>query len=424
MALIKPFKGIRFNQSLVKNLGHVITPPYDVIDDIEQERMLKSSPYNLVRLEYGQPLPEDNEEENHYSRAAETLQQWLKNGILKLDSKNSYYLYEQCYIYNHQEFKRLGIIASLKLQPYSDKIILRHERTMSGPKADRMKLLTSTRTNISPIFTLFPDPDNRIKEFFDAVDQNNPELEFAGDFDEGHRLWSITDPLIQDELTAYLAPQPILIADGHHRYETALNFYKDSKPDDTPGAGYILTVMSSLKDNGLRALPTHRLLRNLSPGQKKNLNKMAEKQFKIIEWGSSHEMDRDKFLKDLTALNHNKCGFGLITVDQASFLVPGNQSCVESLPVSLLHEKLLKPALALGVRKEIDKKMLSYPHSVNTAIDAVISGSADAAFILETVSPSEVIECAQKDIILPQKTTFFYPKLPGGLVLYNMDLSY
>ena len=424
MALIRPFKGIRFNQSLVKNLGHVITPPYDVIDDAEQERLLQSSPYNIVRLEYGQTQPEDNKTENHYNRAAETLMQWLKNGILKPDNRNSYYLYEQRYIYNHQEFKRLGIIAALKLQPYSDKMILRHERTMAEPKADRMRLLNSTRTNISPIFTLFPDPENRINDFFALVDQNNPEIEFTGDFDQSHRLWSITDPSIQEDLTTYLAPQPLLIADGHHRYETALNFYKNSEQNETPGAGYILTIMSSLKDNGLRALPTHRLLRALSPGQKKNLHKMAEKQFKIIEWGNSHEMDRDKFLKDLAAVNHDKCGFGLITGEHASFLIPGNQSCLDALPVSLLHENLLKPALALGVRKEIDKRMLSYPHSVNAAIDAVISGSADVAFILETVSPSEVLEYAQKDIVLPQKTTFFYPKLPGGLVLYNMDLSY
>lgn len=424
MAVIRPFKGIRFNQSLVNDLGKVITPPYDVIDTAEQERLHQSSPYNIIRLEHGKTYPGDNETENRYSRATDTLSNWLKNEILRPDSRNSYYLYEQCYTYKQREFKRRGVIAALKLQPYSENMILRHELTMAGPKADRLELLARSRTNTSPILTLLPDPENSISVFFTSVEQDKPEVDIAGDYGQRHHLWRITDTALQEDLTAYLSPQPLLITDGHHRYETALKFYQNLGQDEITGAGYILTIMVSIKDPGLLVLPTHRLLSGLGARQKKNLFKKTENKFKMLKRGNPRELNREKYLKELASLGREKCGFGFITGEQSYLLIPENKSCNGALPVSLLHEELLKPVLAPGESSEVDKEMISYPHDINTAVDAVIAGSADAAFILETIQAPEVLDLARKGMVMPQKTTFFYPKLPSGLVLYNMDLSY
>ncbi len=424
MAVIRPFKGIRFNREKVNDPGRVITPPYDVIDRPEQERLHQLSPYNIIRLEYGKIYPDDNEIENRYSRAAETLNLWLKNEILKPDSRKSYYLYEQRYTYNRQEFKRRGVVAALKLQPYSDHVILRHERTMAAPKADRLELLTRTRTNISPIFTLMPDPENRIKDYFAIIEEYKPLVDLGADSGMGHRLWNITDQAIQEELTAYLSPQPLLIADGHHRYETALNFYQNSDHGKTPGAGYILSIMVCMNDPGLLVLPTHRLVSGLDREQKENLFNAVKNNFKMVERGSPGELNRGKYLGELASLSREKCGLGFITGEQSYLLIPEGESCGETLPVSLLHERLLKPVLSPGAGGEADKDLISFPHDIETVLKAVVSGSADAAFILETIRAPEVLDRAGKGLVMPQKSTFFYPKLPGGLVLYNMDLSW
>jgi len=424
MAAIRPFKGIRYNQSKVNFLGNVITPPYDVIDNEEQKRLHDLDPYNIIRLEYGKTLPGDDNKNNLYSRARETFNQWLNDEILFQEKENCFYLYEQEYTYSQVMYSRRGIIAALRLTPYSEQKVLPHELTMSGPKADRLELLKSLRTNVSPIFTLFPDPDQQLDYFFSAINTEKPLLEAKEPSGQTHRLWAIDNRDLQEQLTAYLAPQPLLIADGHHRYETALNYAGDQNNQKDPGSGYILTIMVSMKDRGLLVLPTHRLLSGLSQSQKDKLNRIVEKEFKLTSLGDPHQLGRKYLLKEIkkATLDHN--GFGLITGRDAYILKPLDSQPEEQLPVELLHERILKPLLDKADKSAIvDQNMISYPHDLDTAVDEVITGYADAAFILEPVAVEQVLEHARKGKIMPQKSTFFYPKLPSGLVLYNMDLS-
>ncbi len=424
MAAIRPFKGIRYNQSKVNFLGNVITPPYDVIDNEEQKRLHDLDPYNIIRLEYGKTHPGDDSENNRYSRARETFNQWLNDQILFPENENCYYLYEQEYTYNQVNYSRRGIIAALKLTPYSEQVVLPHELTMSGPKADRLELLKNLRTNVSPIFTLFPDPDQQLDYFFSAINTDKPLLEAKEPSGQTHRLWAITSSDLQEKLTTYLRPQPLLIADGHHRYETALNYAGNQNSQKDPGSDYILTIMVSMKDRGLLVLPTHRLLSGLSQSQKDKLNRIIKNEFKLISLGDPHQLDRNYLLKEINKASLDHYGFGLITGRDACILKPLDNGSEKQLPVELLHERIIKPLFDQGEKSIIvDQEMISYPHDHNTAVDEVITGYADAAFILEPVAVEQVLEHARKGKIMPQKSTFFYPKLPSGLVLYNMDLS-
>lgn len=425
MAVIRPFRGIKYNQSIIGDMGSVITPPYDVIDSSEQEILHERSPYNTIRLEYGRSCAADNQAENRYTRAAANYKKWFEDEILLPDKAKNYYLYEQSFSYNGREYLRRGVAAALKLTPYTDKAVLPHELTMTGPKADRMELLKQLRTNVSPIFTLVPDPENKINKLFSAVDYANPSLAATDHSGQTHRLWPLADKKLQEELTDYLAPQPLLIADGHHRYETALSYHQEQEQGKSPGAGFTLTIMVSMKDPGLLVLPTHRLLSGLTADQKDTMFKIIEREFEMIETGDLRQIDHAGYFETVSTTGRKKNGFGFITAGRAFILIPrSSPAATNSLPVELLHQRVLKPILAEGYNSDPDGKMISYPHDFEYTVSAVFNASADAAFILAPLAVDKVLERARQGRVMPQKSTFFYPKLPGGLLFYDIDISY
>jgi uncharacterized protein (DUF1015 family) len=427
MAAIKPFKAIRYNPSLISDPGAVITPPYDVISAEEQNRLHQKSPYNIIRLEYGKTYPADNDNNNRYTRASDTLNKWLSAGVLKADDEPLYYLYEQSYTYDSITYKRRGIVAALGLEPYQSKVVLPHELTMTEPKKDRLQLLSSSRANISPIFTLFPDPEKRMAAFFARIDNDKPLLEAIEDSGQSHRLWEISDTALQADFTAYMADQPLLIADGHHRYETALKYYQDTlntKVIIPPGAANILTVMVSINDSGLLMLPTHRLLSGLNSEDISALHQVIKDQFTVIDFGDPLQLDSQEYWQELVQQSHTKNGFGFITKENASLLIPKDFAIVDALPVSLLHDRILKPVLSTEAGTEAIKNTLGFSHDFSSSLDSVLSGNADAAFILHTIPIDAVFNRASRGIIMPQKSTYFYPKLPSGIVLHHMELSY
>jgi uncharacterized protein (DUF1015 family) len=427
MAAIKPFKAIRYNPSLISDPGAVVTPPYDVISTDEQDSLHQKSPYNIIRLEYGKTYPADSDINNRYTRASDTLKQWLDADVLKADDEPLYYLYEQSYTYESVNYKRRGIVAALGLEPYQSKVILPHELTMTGPKKDRLQLLSSSRTNISPIFTLFPDPEKRMADFFARADTDKPFFEAIEDSGQTHRLWAISDSALQADLTAYMADQPLLIADGHHRYETALKYYQDiqdRKAIIPPGAANILTVMVSIHDPGLLMLPTHRLLSGLSSEDINALHQVIYDQFTTIDFGDPRQLDRQEYWQQLVQQSRTKNGFGFITKENASLLFPNDFANVDALPVSLLHDRILQPVLSTEAGTEAIKNTLSFLHDFSSSLDSILSGNADATFILDTIPIDAVFDRASRGIIMPQKSTYFYPKLPSGIVLHHMELSY
>lgn len=423
MASIKPFKGIRYNRSLVSNPADLITPPYDVISPFEQEQLHAKSPYNIIRLEFGKVEAGDNDTENRYSRAANIINLWLQEKVLQVEGTHSYYLYEQCFTYNSSQFRRRGLFAALKLEPYSSRVILPHEITMAGPKKDRLELLSHSRTNISPIFTLFPDPEGEMEIYFESVINGDPLIDTTDDSGQNHRVWQINDPVLLDQITASLSPQPLLIADGHHRYETALNHFQQTGKTGSPGAGYVMSILVSMKDPGLMILPTHRILGPLSKGQGKLLAKLIEKEFTIVDYGDPRLLNRERFLEELERrLAEN--AFGYLSSRQSCLLVPKNKKGDSELSVSLLHDHLLKPLLSLEDDEEKAADILSFSHDFSSTLQEVVEGNSEAAFILPTIPVKKVLDYALQGMTMPQKSTYFYPKMPSGLVLRHLDLSY
>ena len=239
MAIVIPIKGLRYNPALISNLKEVVTPPYDVIDAAAQEKYYKCSPYNIIRLEYGKDLPGDNESCNRYTRAAADFKSWLESRVLTPESSPALYLYEQEFTIGGERKVRSGFICGVKLEPYEKGVILPHEETMPKHKADRLKLMRACRANFSPIFSLYEDREKRVETVLrEAVEGTAPDVDFTDEWGESHRLWVITSGEVINKVQQAMAGKRIFIADGHHRYETALNFKREQAARETEASGF------------------------------------------------------------------------------------------------------------------------------------------------------------------------------------------
>ena len=421
LAVIKPFRGITYNRKLIKDPGSTITPPYDVIDPEEQERLHRENPYNIIRLEYGKTYPEDNEAENRYTRAAATLQQWQQNKILLLEQEQKFYFHEHSFQWRGKTMARFGLMAALKLESYASGLVLPHELTMAGPKADRYQLFQNTRANFSPIFMLFPDSEQKMEAYREIITAREPAFEASDSSGHYHRLWPVHDPELIANLTAYLAERPVLIADGHHRYETAYHYSCKTDLDRLPGAGFVLSTLVGTGDPGLLMLPAHRILHELDKRQDKKLQQIIGDHFFFLDRGRPRELDRETFIAELDQLAPKSGATGCITHTRAGLLIPKRKPETTDLPVTILHENLFDPVMATGNNKTQAK--IDYTHEASQAFDAVLDGTADMAFLIGPMPVDKILERARKGLLMPQKSTYFYPKLPGGLVIYHMELS-
>ncbi|MFO7953078.1 MAG: DUF1015 domain-containing protein [Bacillota bacterium] len=426
MAEVRPFKGIRYNLSAVKEPAAVIAQPYDIISPADQEHLHQKNPYNIIRLEYGKSYPGNGAFNNRYTRAKVTFYRWLQEKILLIDPQPGFYFHEQNYTFRKQTYRLRSIFAALKLEPYTNRVILPHESTLAGPKEDRYKLLEATRANFSPIFTLAPDPGNQMADFFSRVIKKEPLFESGEYSSSRHRLWTVTEPGLLEEIIASIKKQSLLLADGHHRYETALNYLNRTDQERIPGAAYILAALVSIHDPGLLMLPTHRLLSGLAKTQKTRLDKLIADQFIVTLEADPATLDKEKFLAELNRISFQKSGFGYITPQKACLLTPKINSGMpgkQAPAVSVLHENLLNQVINNEIDHDSFTAKINFLHDFATALNSVNAGSADAAFIMGTFPVSKVFEETRQGRLLPQKSTYFFPKMPGGLVIYHMGKS-
>lgn len=431
MPHIMPFKGIRYNMALISAPGSVITPPYDVISPEDQDMLYNQNPYNVIRLEYGKSFSEDSSEDNRYSRTTKAFNDWLDQGILQVDKDSFYYCHEQTFKWRGEIFQRFGILAALKLEPYCSGLVLPHEKTMAGPKEDRFKLLKQTGANFSPIMAIFPDQEYLMATCREQVCFKEPVVDAYDYSGHRHRLWPVDDRDLTVKLTACLKDRPALIADGHHRYETALHYSKTVNLDRLPGAGYILTTLIAAEDPGLLMLPTHRLVSTQNAAQKTRLEALIEKEFTFINRGLPEELKTQTFNQELEPLAAKNRAIGFITEGRAGFLIPQRKIASTDLPLTILHERLLEPALAVENKNDEhpqagssqQKIQLTFTPDIAEALTAVLERKADKAFIIAPMPVAKVLERARMNLIMPRKSTYFYPKLPVGLVLYHCELS-
>ena len=379
-----------------------------------QARYLSLSPYNLVRVILGERRPTDNEHDNVYTRAAAYLQDWIARGILESDRRPALYAYYQEFTPpdSHERLIRKGFIGAGAIVDYSANIVHRHEQTLSGPKKDRMKILKHTQAHFGQIFMLYPDREGAIDRILDGVSQREPDGTVTDEYGAVHRIWRIDDDQRIAEIQRLMCDKKLLIADGHHRYETALNF-RNEHPE-LEDARCVMMTFVNMYSPGLRILATHRVLSNLANFE---VNQFIERVF------GEFSVHRVSALKDLQSMleDTSPVRIGVAGQDPSKFLVLERTRKPEDLDVRVLHDTLLRDALGIDEEAVRDEKHIQYVRGVEAAVDEVRQGRAQVAFLLQPVSVQQVADVSFSGGVMPQKSTDFYPKLLSGMTIYKLE---
>jgi uncharacterized protein (DUF1015 family) len=393
MAVVRAVPALRYDVARVGDLSSVIAPPYDVITPDEQGALYARSPHNVIRL----ILPR---EAARAEAAARTLGEWIAGGILVRDPEPAMFLYAQTFtLPDGSSRTREGVLLSLALEEFSRGVVLPHEKTLPGPKADRLAIIRATGANLSPIFGLYARRGERAR---DVLGVSGPPLVEATDAAGSHRLWRVTDAAAIARFAASLADERIIIADGHHRYETALAYRDEQR---TPAAGSILAYVTNLDEEGVVVLPTHRMLRAPLRMDTATLASRLADCFTIERLPPG----RPRVAGEIDCILPDR-RLRLRATSAAAACVSKLPPAIRSLDVSVLHGAILAPLLG------VDAETLEFTHDDEEALDAVTTGHATAAFLLNPPSLAAVRAVCLAGELMPEKSTYFYPKLATGLV--------
>ena len=432
MATIIPFRGLRYNPDKVADISQVVTPPYDVIDDAAQARYYAQHPANVIRLELGLTYPQDTADNNRYSRAKQYLEKWLEEEILIPEQQPSVYLYEQEYTARGQRIIRTGLVGGLKVEPYESGTVLPHEETLSKPKADRLQLMRSTRSNFSPIFGLYSDPNQEVTQLLrEETKDQPPTIDITDEAGEAHRIWIIQNRSVLEKITEMFREKHIYIADGHHRYETALEYAQEMQEQGQPGYDYVLTTLVNVFDPGLLVLPTHRLVRNLSDFNIESILERLAVLFEVQEFGTLSDLPQ---LMTTLDEQRKRYVFGMVVDEHLFFLalrdwktaaelLPANRSTSwKSLDVAILDNLILDNMLGIGEAQRRSQDNLCYSQSEEWVVSQIKNRNYQLGFLLNPTQVQEIIDVAQAKDKMPQKSTYFYPKLITGLIINKLDI--
>jgi uncharacterized protein (DUF1015 family) len=447
MAQVFPFRAYRYNPS-VAPYERVLTQPYDKISPAMQEKYYAADPHNLITVEKGRAYPDDSKESSVYTRAASALQNWISEKAVEQDPVPAFYAYTQEYVVpgsNHKRTRR-GFIGAGKLEEYSAGVVFRHEHTLSGPKADRLELLRHTRTHTGQLFLLYSDPHMQVDQILkDAENSSPPATQLTDEYGVINRLWKITDPGKIEAIQRHMREQKLVIADGHHRYETSLNFRNESRTRAgkiLPDASYERSMMTFIntRSEGLTILPTHRVVANLRDFSWSAVLRYLEPWFSSEVISFQNEAERretqEKFLSKLVASQTERTIGAYPKADgwpgafyvlhlrpgaDLEQLLPDLSANQRELDVVLLHQGILEPALGITPQAVASEANLSYEREAATAIEAVDKGKAQVAFFLNPVSIELMMRVATAGEVMPQKSTDFYPKLLSGITMYRIE---
>lgn len=412
MAQIFPFQPYRYTAE-AGPIANLVTQPYDKISHAMRERYLALSPFNLVRIILGKPEPSDCANENAYTRAAAHFKAWIEAGILARDAGPALYAYFQEFNVpdTGERLVRKAFIGLGAVEDYSAGVVHRHEQTLTGPKKDRLELLRHTRAHFGQIFMLYPDPECAVDRVLDEAAAAAPLFSVTDEYGAVHTMWPIREPARIAAIQERMAPRKLLIADGHHRYETALAF-RDEHPD-LPGARKVMMTFVNMHSPGLRILATHRVLHSLEGFQAEAFLARVQPAFSV------RPLESAGALRQAWAEPHpesSRIGFlhrnGLVLLEtRRDPRVPD---------VTVLHEKLLDGALGITPEAVREQRFIRYVRGIDTAIEELRSGRAQAAFLLEPTPVEQVAAISFSGGVMPQKSTDFYPKLLSGLTIYRI----
>ena len=424
MAEIRPFPALHFARE--EELSRLTCPPYDIISPSQREALLAEDPCNIVRLE----LPQGGED--RYRQAGRLLDQWLAEGVLLCGGQEAFYLYEEEFTVRGRQRSVRGLIARVKLCEFSEGVVLPHEETLSKAKTDRLNLMKATGCNFSSIYSLFFDGDGQVRDIFDRVGEGEPRCTFTDGDGVTHRLWVIGGPADIQALIRLMADKKLYIADGHHRYETALNYRRwlqeEGREEDAAKAGAVLMTLTPMEEKGLTVFPTHRIVRGLEGFSPAALLEQCRKSFDVSplppeEAAVQAALDAayEKGEKAM-AFCAGKAGYLLVLRDfgEADRLLAGFSPAYRRLDVSILHSLVLERFLGIDKENMASQKNLTYTRSAAEALRAVRTGEADCAFLINPTRVEEIAAVAAAGEKMPQKSTYFYPKLVTGMVMNKM----
>ena len=431
MAKIVPFCGLRYNAQKVGDIGAVIAPPYDVIKTEEQIALENSHPNNIVRLILNRPNENDTETDNPYARSAALLSNWRAEGVLIRDASPCYYLYAQTFTTpDGTTYTRRALIALGRLEAFGTGVVFPHEKTLAAPKADRLNLMRACHANLSPIFVLYPDPEGGIQE---AVSRftltNSPIVDTAERFGSTHQLWRIDRFELNREIQGLFSTKSLVIADGHHRYETALAFRDEIRAQSAQWTGeegynYVMMNLVQMESPGLAILAIHRQLGGLCPDTLSDAMRQLPKSFDVTTYKNVNDL-----LVNLQGHAGKRPAFGLyFGGEDYHLLVPRIdentvRSVYDSLDVTLLHTRVIQPLFGIDTTIPEHQKQVSYTVHPDEAVAYVNAGAGRAALLMNPTPVSDVREVAMGGETMPQKSTYFYPKMATGLVLNLLNDS-
>ena len=431
MADIRPFRGVRYNKSLLKDLAAVICPPYDIISPQQQEELHNRSDFNFIRLEASRELPQDTASDNRFTRSATLLEQWLGDGILEVDEKPAMYIHEHSFTHQGKKYKRRSMIARVRLEEWEKMIVRPHEGTLTEPRGERLSLLWALKANTSPVLALYKDTLQQISPLLSKQERGKPFIDSKNADGEGHRVWAMTNDNVITRIRASLAEQPLYIADGHHRYESALTYRNENRSYKKAVSGeetfnFVMMALVDFADPGLVILPPHRLVRGISRSILDEFMTKLEVFFEIQEI----PLETGRVLKQVEELLANGYEtrfilFGPATDrlfvlqlkdhEEADRMIPYFHSeLYKKLDVSIVDHIILENLLVLSSDKE--KESLAFSSDTSDAINRVLNQEYQLTFLLRPAKPETIKAIADAGDRMPRKSTYFYPKSPAGLV--------
>jgi uncharacterized protein (DUF1015 family) len=449
MAQVYPFRAFRYNPERARApFDKLLTQPYDKISPAMQDKYYAADAHNLITVEKGRAYPGDTPQNNVYTRAAAALTEWMAQSIVAQDARPAFYGYTQEYTVpgTEQRLTRRGFIGAGALEEYSAGVVFRHEHTLSGPKVDRLQMLRHTHTHTGQLFMLYSDAERRVDKILeDGEASAAPVTEMRDEYDVVHRLWMFAEPERVAWIQELMAGQKLVIADGHHRYETALNYRNECRTRagkiiaDAPYERAMMTFVNT-RSAGLTILPTHRVVAHLHDFNWTEVRRhlepwFAAEEFPIADEGRKTEA-RQKFLARLRdqrgqravgaypVATGGKRAFYVLTLRPGADLarlLPNVSALQRELDVVLLHEGILEPALGITPQSVTAEANLTYEREAAAALDAVDSGAAQVAFLLNACDVEQVMKIATSGEVMPQKSTDFFPKLMSGITMYRVD---
>lgn len=442
MAVVAPFRALRYNPERIADISVVVTPPYDVISHSGQERYYAAHPNNVIRLELNKQRPEDDATDNRYTRAAEHLRKWRESGVLVRDEAPAFYVSETTYTdAEGVQRVRRGFFTLLRVEDFEKRIVLPHEKTFTGHKEDRLKLTKATGANVSPIFALYPDDDNLVQQTLNEFRQAESLNDIVDPQGLVQRLYAVTDLEACRRVARLMADKVIFIADGHHRYETAINYRNymlEKHPEAGPDASFnfVLTYLCSMSDPGLTVFACHRVVHKLDFFDAENFLSLAKDYFEAEElpFGPSDPGAKERLTAALAEAGGKAPSLGLAAhqCDKLYLLTlrPGVMEAeagldvdgpLRSLDVVVLTRMVLEKILGMDNSYRDLIHIIGYDSDMGGILEDVNHGRSQLAFLLNPTKVSQVQAVAEAQLIMPRKSTYFYPKVLTGLVINQLE---